>query len=149
MKKIRRFAAAAALLSAAGCFSLPDGDPPAGGITDNRPAEAVTPAALRSRLATRIAASALAASPRWDSLVLECEADLLPLVEAAAQEAAAVAFFTVIRGSAAQTTPPGPRCPRLCGKLREGGGREITLLSPEGVVLWRDLLPPPSSAMPR
>jgi len=144
MKKFLRSAAAAALFSAAGCFSLPDGDPPAGGITDNRPTAAVTPAAWRSRLATRIAASALAASPRWDSLVLECEADQLPVVEAAAEEAASVVAFAVRRGSAGRTAP-GARCPRLCAKLRAGGDWEITLLSPEGRILWRDLLPPPSA----
>ena len=135
----RRTAAllAAFLIAAGGCMAiLPQGNPPAGGITDNREHEARSPAEERSRLATRLAAAALSAVPRWKTLVLECEEELLPIAAAAANEAAAVAGFTVKR------LPPGASesgCARLLG-FRRGEAREFTLFAPDGAILWRDLL---------
>ena len=131
-----RICAAALAAVAAGCMALlPPGDPPSGGITDNRDREAISPGARRNRLATRIAASALPAEPRWDSLALECGPELLPLAEAAAREAATVAAFTVKRG-----TPPdsGTGCARLLGS-RRGEVWEFALFSPTGELLWREL----------
>ena len=90
------------LAAAGGCMTiLPPGDPPAGAITENTGTEELSPAARRSRLATRIAAEALSASPRWKSLALECDEALLPFAGAAARESAAVAAFTVKSGGAA------------------------------------------------
>ena len=139
-RRTAAFAAALLAVSAAGCMAiLPPGDPPAGGITGNGEARELSPAEERSRLATRIAASALPASPRWKALALECDEALLPLADAAAREAAAVAAFAVKRGA-----PGAPEAgsARLVG-VRRGAEREFTLLSPEGVLLWRELFSAP------
>jgi len=135
-RRTAAFAAALLAVSAAGCMAiLPPGDPPAGGITGNGETQELSPAERRSRLATRIAASALPASPRWQFLVLECDDEaLLPLAEAAAREAAGVAAFTVKRGTPGA---PGSGSARLLG-VRRGTEWEFTLLSPDGALLWRE-----------
>ena len=139
-RRCRAALLAALLAAAAGCMTfLPPGDPPAEGITDNRNAEELSPDARRSRLATRLAAAALAAEPRWQALVLECSEEVLPLAEAAAREAAAVAAFAVKRG-APSASDPG--CARLLGS-RRGNDWEFTLLSPSGALLWRELFSVP------
>ena len=139
-RRCAAFAAALLAGSAAGCMAfLPPGDPPPGGITGNGEARELSPAEERSRLATRIAASALPASPRWKTLVLECDEALYPFAEAAAREAAGVAAFAVKRG---MPGAPEAGCARLLG-VRRGAEREFTLLSPEGALLWRELFSAP------
>ena len=148
MKRRGLTSAAAALLlltAAAGCRALPAGDPPAGGITDNGERRAETFAALRSRLATRLAASALAAPAPWRLLKLECDPELLELAAAAAGEAAPVAGFAVLRGEEGEAGAPAA----IFRGRRSETGWEFTLLSPRGETLWSDLSSPVAASESR
>jgi len=111
----------AAALLAAGCDTLPQGDPPVGDLADNTPPAATGATARRNLLVTQLSVYALGHAVR--ELYVERE----PEVQAIARDAALVAGF-VFREDAAL---------RLAGCRGEDGVLELVISSADGRVVWR------------
>ena len=117
-------AAAAALLAlAAGCDSLPDGEPPKGDLTDNAPTPVSTPLAVKNHLTTQLIVFAL----RNDVADLDPGDDAE--VIAIAADAARTAGFKLVRGAELKL--------RLA---RRDGGMELAAVR-DGVEVWRSQRP--------
>jgi len=118
-------AAAAALLLAAGCDSLPDGEPPPGNLTDNAPPPVATPLAVRNHLATQLIVFAL----QHGVTRLDPGGD--PESVAIAVEAARTAGFRL--------DPDAPL--RIDLERGADGAADLTATDANGVEVWRSQRP--------
>ena len=120
-------AAAAALLLAfaAGCDTLPEGDPPEGNLTDNSQPPVTTPLALRNHLATQLIVFSL------QNGVAELDPGTDPEAIAIAVEAARTAGFRLSRGAPL----------RLELVRTNDGGADLTAIGADGAEAWRSQRP--------
>ena len=118
-------AAAALMLLASGCDTLPDGDPPQGDLTDNTQPPVTSALALKNHLATELIVYALQNDVKW----LDPGSD--PEVIAIAADASGTAGFRLVRGA-----------PLRLGSGRDSDGMTyLTVSDADGKELWRSKRP--------
>lgn len=120
-------AAAAALLLAfaAGCDTLPEGDPPKGDLTDNSQPPVTTPLAMRNHLTTQLIVFAL------QNGVTELDPGSDPEALAIAVEASRTVGFRFSRNAPL----------RLELARSEGGVMELKAIGADGAEVWRSRRP--------
>lgn len=113
--------AAATLLAAAGCETLPGGTPPPGNITDNTPPPDDTPVARHNRLVTQLIAFAL------QNEVRSLDPGKDPELQKVARDAAAVAGFGIAAGAPL----------KLVRERADDGSMELAVTDAKQRVVWR------------
>lgn len=118
-------AAGALLLLAAGCDSLPAGDPPEGDLTSNEPPPVTSALALRNHLATQLIVYALRSG------VASLDPGNDPETVAIAVEAARTVGFRLERNA-----------PLRLDLRRDGSGADLVAVQRDsGVEVWRSQRP--------
>ena len=118
-------AACAVLAFAAGCDTLPEGDPPEGNLTDNTPPPVTSPLALRNHLTTQLIVFAL------QNGVTELDPGTDPEAVAIAVEASRTAGFRFSRGAPL----------RLELVRSDDGMADLAAIDADGVEVWRSQRP--------